>query len=178
MRGEDPSEAPPGCKFLYSGRFPYPWGDYCRLLAYIRGSTSPRRAVADVLHLFPLPPVNGPADRLTPFPAAGGYVHLWAVDRGQEARFASILECTPGAVVIWDPSYPITDFPILERAIRQWYYPEEQFGRMEVWRHVPPLPDRPYSPATSKSASSPPTELVPTKTLNAPGSTANRIERP
>jgi hypothetical protein len=177
MRGEDPVEAPPGCERRFSdqpGGF-YHWGDYRRLLAYIRRSTSPRTRVANLLHEFPLPTVNGPAGRLTPFPAAGGYIHLRSVDPGLEARYAEDLERAADSVVVWDPGFPDPRFPLLDRAARRWYRPEARFGNIEVWRHVDP--PRPYSPATSKSASSPPTELVPTKTRNAPGSTTNRIDR-
>ena len=84
VRGEDPVEKPPGCgnqfgRLIGPGEW-YRWEDYRPLLAYIRESTPPGTRVANLLWNVPYPPVNGPAGRLTPFPAAGGYIHLWMVD--------------------------------------------------------------------------------------------------
>jgi hypothetical protein len=178
MRGEDPAEVPPGCERRLSDRpdARYRWSDYRLLLSYIRRSTSPQTRVANLLHELPLPTVNGATGRLTPFPAAGGYVHLRSVDPGLVDRYAEDLERADDSVVVWDPGFPDRRFSLLDQAVRRWYRPEARFGHIEVWRHLDP--PRTYSPVTSKSASSPPTELVPTKTLNAPGSTTNRIERP
>ncbi len=140
MRGEDPVDPPPGCdrRFLDQPETRYPWGDYRRLLAYIRRSTSPRTRVANLLHEFPLPTVNGPTGRRNPFPAAGGYVHLWSVDPGLEARYAEDLELADDSVVVWDPGFPDRKFPLLDRSVRRWYRPAARFGHIEVWRHVAP----------------------------------------
>jgi hypothetical protein len=138
-RGEDPI-APPagsGSSFRAVGKRPplYRWDDYRSLLAHLRGSISPRTRVANLLWTFPYPPVNGPAGRLTPFPAAGGYVHLLLVEPDLEARYVAALERTPDSVVVWNPAHGNAKFPLLYQAVRRLYRPEARFGSLEVWRH-------------------------------------------
>jgi hypothetical protein len=156
-RGRDPAEAPPGCAHMFRdvppavplGDHPdtakaptdsYLWGDYCRLLAYLRRSTSPRTPVANVLRALPWPSINGPTGRMTPFPAAGGILHLWMVDPGMERRFADALAHSPDAVVVWIPDephlLPALRLPLVDEVIRRLYRPEARIGRIEVWRRI------------------------------------------
>lgn len=150
-RGVAPAEAPPGCAHEF-GLVPsdpgpphkpsagYLWSDYCRMLDYIRRSTSPRTRVANLLRERPWPPVNGPTGRLTPFPAAGGYIHLWFVNRRQEGQFARALGTCRDAVVVWVPNNPyvarMLRFPKIERVVHRLYRPEARFGAIEVWCRI------------------------------------------
>lgn len=54
-----------------------PWTKGVRreLLAYLR-RLDPEIRVANVLRTLPFPSINGPAGRVTPFPAAVGVIHL------------------------------------------------------------------------------------------------------
>ncbi|MBX6312941.1 MAG: hypothetical protein IRY99_08515 [Isosphaeraceae bacterium] len=144
-RGEDPAAAPLGCAHvLPSGDRPgvhYHWEDYRRLLDYLRHETPPRTRVANFLKILPYPTLNGPSGRLTPFPAAGGNIHLWLVDPGLEGRYAEALERTPDTIVVWDPHEDFIDgFMKCKRvtqAVRRSYQPEIRFGNIEVWRRKP-----------------------------------------
>jgi hypothetical protein len=150
-RGVAPAEAPPGCAHEFDlapsepgpPRKPSPgyrWSNYCRMLDYIRRTTSPRTRVANLLRERPWPPVNGPTGRLSPFPAAGGYLHLWFLNRHQEGRFARTLSACRDAVVVWVPNDPYVArrlrFPRLERVVHEWYRPEARFGSIEVWCRI------------------------------------------
>jgi hypothetical protein len=145
VRGEDPPEPPPGCAEMFlKASQNYPWGDYCRLVAYLRTSTPQRTRVANFLRAMPFPTVNGPAGRATPYPAAGGFVHLWNVDPGLEGRFVETLEQATDTVVVWIPDEPnvlsVFKLPSLERVIRRCYHLEARFGKIEVWRVGTMLP--------------------------------------
>jgi hypothetical protein len=147
--GQDPSDPPPpGCVHFFGMFAPFPWEDYRDLLAYLRTSTAPETRVANVLRALPLPTINGPAGRATPFPAAGGVIHLWNVDAGLKSAFVASLERAPDdTVVVWIPNEPRVPsdlrLPELERAIREHYRPETRFGTIEVWRRKPRAPARP-----------------------------------
>jgi hypothetical protein len=138
-RGEDPVEKPPGCgnqfgRLIGPGEW-YRWDDYRPLLAYIRHSTPPETRVADLLWNVPYCPVNGPAGRLTPFPAAGGYIHLWMVDPSLLEDYVTILEQNTDILVVWGPGKVNPFFPDLDRTVHDWYRPVVRFGAIEVWRH-------------------------------------------
>jgi hypothetical protein len=153
FRGEDPIDPPSGSgrTFRALGKRPPPfrWDEYRSLLAYLRSSISPRTRVANLLWAFPYPVINGPAGRLTPFPAAGGYLHLLLVEPGLEARYVEALERTPDSVVVWNPRHGNPRFPLLVKAVRRLYRPEVRFGSLEVWRHVA----SPRTPAEGPSRS-------------------------
>jgi hypothetical protein len=165
VRGEAPADPPPGFSRLYRSngrrgrRVPvlhYPWDDYRRTLAYLRRHTGPDTRVANLLRQFPHPAVNGPAGRLTPFPAAGGCIHLWKVAPGLEAEFAAALADTPDTVVVWVPDLvgplPELQLPRLSAVVRRAYRPEARFGRIEVWRHRATTRAQPAGPETSDVA--------------------------
>ena len=139
FRGEDPVAKPPGCgnQFgrLIGPREWYRWEDYRPLLAYLRESTAPGTRIADLLWNVPYCPVNGPAGRLTPFPAAGGYIHLWMVDRSLRKEYVAILEQNTDILVVWGPGKVNPFFPELDRTVHEWYLPVARFGAIEVWRH-------------------------------------------
>jgi hypothetical protein len=145
VRGEDPVDVPLGCKPYFSRSFgrkaPYQWADYRQVLAYLRKTTDPETRVANVLNVFPYPPLNGPAGRLTPFPAAGGILYLPWVNPGLEAEFAATLDRTPDSVAVWVPFDPGVDpkfrFGMIVKVIRGRYQPEARFGAIEVWRRKP-----------------------------------------
>src|SRR5207245_6974668 len=107
------------------------------LISYLRRRTSPQTRVANVLRVLPYPPLNGPAGRLTSFPAAGGILYLLEIDPTDEARFAQALERADDAVVVWVPGEanvdPRCEFPKLVRAISRNYRFEIQFGKLDVW---------------------------------------------
>jgi hypothetical protein len=144
-RGEDPVDVPLGCKPYFSRSFgreaPYRWADYRQVLAYLRRTTQPETLVANVLNVFPYPPLNGPAGRLSPFPAAGGILYLPWVNPGLEAEFAATLDRSPDSVVVWIPSDPGVDpkfrFGRIMEVVRGQYQPEVRFGAIEVWRRKP-----------------------------------------
>ena len=77
----------------------------------------------------------GPAGRLTPFPAAGGYIHLWIVDRSLRQEYVAILEQNTDILVVWGPGKENPFFPELDRTVREWYRPVTRIGAIEVWRH-------------------------------------------
>jgi hypothetical protein len=145
-RDEAPPFAPPGCdKFFHDKPPGYPallWADYCRLLDYVRRSTSPATRVATFLRVVPFPTVNGPTARLTPFPAAGGFIHLGLVDPDLRDRYVEALKTTTDSIVVWHPGSVHVDWkfrsPQLDKAILRSYRYETRFGSMQVWRHVPP----------------------------------------
>jgi hypothetical protein len=137
-RGEIPEQAPPGCRdYFPSGRAIDTWDDYRRVLLYLRDDVDRRRPVASLLRALPLPAVNGPTGHLSPFPAAGGCIHLLLVDRRLEDAFIEALEQTAGTLVIWIPDDPaiIKDlrFPRIEAVVRSRYRPCQRFGRIQVW---------------------------------------------
>ena len=91
--------------------------------------------MANLLWNLPFPAVNGPAGRLTPFPAAGGYIHLWMADRTLLDQYVDVLERNPDVLVVWGPGMPNPFFPELDATVRRAYRPHVQFGTIEVWRH-------------------------------------------
>jgi hypothetical protein len=144
-RGEDLPDPPPGCeRFLPSRRqrgARYYWDDYSQLLTFLRRSLAPQARVANLLRGSPFPTINGPSGHLTPFPAAGGFLHLWQVDKGLEEEYAESLRSPTDTVVVWMPgSSPYLEkalvFPRVIEAVRQWYRPWKRFGDLEVWSHV------------------------------------------
>jgi hypothetical protein len=137
-RGEIPKHAPPGCRdFFPRGPASDPWDDYRRVLLYLRDDVDRRRPVASLLRALPLQAVNGPTGHLSPFPAAGGCMHLHLVDRRLVDAFIEALERTAGTLVVWIPDDPaiIKDlrFPRIEAVVRRRYRPCERFGRIQVW---------------------------------------------
>ncbi|MEO6811471.1 MAG: hypothetical protein ABI353_20355 [Isosphaeraceae bacterium] len=139
VRGNEPMNSPPGSEPWFPNRNPdayYQWSDYCELLAYLR-RLDPEIRVANVLRTLPFPTINGPSGRVTPFPAAGGVLHLGLVDPDLEAGFAKALEETPNVLVVWENSDNRVDTLFLckhlTRTIRQFYQPIRQFGRFQVW---------------------------------------------
>jgi hypothetical protein len=142
LRGADPVAEPPGCtKQFASPEWPssrYRWDDYRAVLDFLRGSTPPQVPVANLLWNVPYPPVNGPTGHLTPFPAAGGYVHLWMVDPSLIDEYVAILRKNEDLIVVWSPGKKNPFFPKLDRAVRASYCPAARFGAIEVWRHKAP----------------------------------------
>jgi hypothetical protein len=139
MQGSDPLDPPLGCKTEYTslpGRtLVYQWADYRALLDYVRHSLPPDAKVANLFRVLPYPTINGPGGRLTPFPAAGGVIHLALVDPHLEDRFISALAESPDAYVVW-----VTDvggFPRMAETVRRHYRPQARFGNLEVWRKRP-----------------------------------------
>jgi hypothetical protein len=139
VRGDEPIDSPPGSESWFPSRNPdayYQWSDYRNLLAYLR-QLDPKIRVANVLRTLPFPSINGPSGRVTPFPAAGGVIHLALVDPDLEAGFAEALEETPNVLVVWenDDSRVDTLFLLKHRArtIRRSYQPIQQFGHFQVW---------------------------------------------
>jgi hypothetical protein len=139
VRGEDPAAEPPGCvKQFASAAWPsdrYRWEDYRAVLGYLRRSTPPQVPVADLLWNVPYPPVNGPTGHLTPFPTAGGYIHLWMVDPSLIDEYVAILRQNKDLIVVWSPGKRNPFFPALDRAVSATYCPVARFGAIEVWRH-------------------------------------------
>mgnify|MGYP006873467682 CR=1 FL=1 len=146
LRGGWP-DAPPGAWVWFSAErdAPYPWDDYQRLLEYLREHTDKDALVANVLKNMPLPPVNGPAGRRSPFRVEAGIAWMWMVREDLDARFARELrEAGPDSVVVWVPAeadaQPRLPLKRLTRVIREEYRPEARFGPMEVWRREPKAP--------------------------------------
>ena len=138
-RGAIPERAPPGCRDHFrrrDGTRDY-WDDYRRLLLYLRHDVDRCRPVANLLRSLPFPAVNGPSGHLSPFPAAGGCLHLLLVDPGLEDRFAEALERTPGTLVVWMPDDPAMmaalKCPKIEAAVRRRFRPGERFSHIAVW---------------------------------------------
>jgi hypothetical protein len=138
-QGEDPEELGPGCFGLLSerdcGYERYRWEDFRRVLFYLREMTPPDQRVFSYLWAFPYPTVNGPSGRLTPIPAAGGYVHLLTIDPSKADAYAAILERGSDILAVWDPTLVNFDFPQIDRALRECYQVEVRFGTIEIWRH-------------------------------------------
>lgn len=139
VRGDEPIDSPPGSEAWFPNRNPdsyYQWSDYRKLLAYLR-QTDPEIRVANVLRTLPFPTINGPTGRVTPFPAAGGVIHLALVDPDLEAEFARALEETPNVLVVWENDDSRVDTLFLckdiVRTIRRIYQPIRQFGHFQVW---------------------------------------------
>jgi hypothetical protein len=139
-RGEIPERPPPGCRNYFpppeSGHYDS-WDDYRHLLTYLRRDTDRHRPVANLLRVLPFPAVNGPTRRLTPFPAAGGFLYLSLVSPAQEDRFAEALDRHPDSLVVWTPDDKLMDdslkFPKIEAVIRRRYHPLVRFGHIHVW---------------------------------------------
>lgn len=151
VRGGEPDRPPPGCQYrmarrqqpgrVIPGRIFYTWDDYREVLDYLRRTTTPRTRVANFLRSTPFPAINGPAGRLTPFPAAGGVHWLRGIAPGDESRFARAVADDPDAVVVWVPGEcgpgPTAHLASIEAAVRRHYRPEARFGFIEVWRRAP-----------------------------------------
>jgi hypothetical protein len=136
------SDVPPGAWVWFSEYrgATYPWHDYQRLLKYLRENTGPDTIVANVLRNMPLPPVNGPAGRRSPFRVEAGITWMWMIHEDLDERFARELrEAGPNSVVVWVPAETQPRLPLkrLIRVIREDYEPEARFGPMEVWRRKP-----------------------------------------
>jgi hypothetical protein len=161
LRGADPVAEPAGCRKQFASReWPskrYRWEDYREVLAFLRQSTPSETRVANLLWNVPYPPVNGPTGHLTPFPAAGGYVHLWMVEPSLIDEYVAILRRNKDLIVVWSPGKKNPFFPELDRAVRASYRPAARFGAIEVWRHkssVEPGCQTPGSGSPGPSASS------------------------
>ncbi|WP_337176598.1 hypothetical protein [Paludisphaera sp.] len=135
-------DVPPGAWVWFSrsrGAI-YPWHDYQRLLEYLRENTGPDTIVANVLRNMPLPPVNGPVGRRSPFRVEAGITWMWMIDEDLDERFARELrEAGPDSVVVWVPGEEQPRLPLerLIQTIREEYEPEARFGPLEVWRRKP-----------------------------------------
>jgi hypothetical protein len=139
IRGEYPRAEPPGCiKQFSSRRWPsdrFCWEDYRTVLVYIRQTIPAETRIADLLWNVPYPAVNGPTGHLTPFPAAGGYIHLWIVDPSLIDTYVEILKRNKDLFVVWSPSQANPFFPQLDRVVYVSYRPIARFGKIQVWRH-------------------------------------------
>jgi hypothetical protein len=135
-RGTSPEGIPPGYR---KGSVPtsafYPWPDYRALIDYLRDSTTPGTAVANLL--MGDPAVTSMADRPSALPAES-VAWLRMVRRGDASRFAASLEDAENSVVVWvpgevgpDPSFTINE---LTTVVRQRYEFEARFGLIELWR--------------------------------------------
>ena len=112
----------------------YDWGDYQRLLKYLRTEVSPATRVAN--HLYYLPAVTGPADRTPAFPAEST-AWLRVVRAQDEALYAEALEHAEGSIVVWDPDPPplVTKprFARIDEVVKRLYTFDRRFGPIEVW---------------------------------------------
>jgi hypothetical protein len=147
VKGRPLVERPLGLERSYSnlpgetGR--YAWDDYRRLLEYLRRTTGPRTRVANVLRRHPLPAINGPVGRLSPFPTAQAMGWMYWFGPGIEAQCASALEQGTDIVVVWSPGD--SDRPVMRNlkletltaTIRRSYQPGARFGAFEVWFKAP-----------------------------------------
>jgi hypothetical protein len=135
-RGTSPEGIPPGYR---KGSVPtsafYPWPDYRALIDYLRDSTTPGTAVANLL--MGDPAVTSMADRPSALPAES-VAWLRMVRRGDDSTFAESLENAENSVVVWvpgevgpDPSFTINE---LTTVVRRRYEFEARFGQIELWR--------------------------------------------
>ncbi|MDG3007882.1 hypothetical protein [Paludisphaera mucosa] len=134
-------DVPPGAWVWFSPtRAPnYPWDDYQRLLQHLREKTGPDTIVANVLKQMPLPPVNGPAGRRSPFRVEAGITWMWMIREDLDEQFARELrQAGEDSVVVWVPSEADdqTRLPLrrLTQVIRDEYKADARFGPIEVWR--------------------------------------------
>jgi hypothetical protein len=141
-RGGEPTEPPPGCRYSWfrPDSAHYQWADYSRTLDYLRRTTSPDTQIANVLRQTPLPSLNGPVGRLSPFRVESGIGWMWVIDMDLDAQFAESLVRTPNSIAVWSPDEtkvdPRLSLPRLRAVIRQFYRPEARFGSIEVWRRL------------------------------------------
>ena len=137
----DPPPGNVGYQHPAGSRANYAWADYLAVLDYLRAHTTRRTLVANVLRNHPLPPVNGPAGRLSPFPAVAGLLWMRWLGNGLEGEFCRGLEAADDAVVVWSPDesavMPNLALPGLDATIRRNYAFEARFGAFEVWRRKP-----------------------------------------
>jgi hypothetical protein len=163
-RGEDPIQAPLGCRHTWFGPLlsHYRW-NHCRAaMNYLRRTTSPDTEIANVLREPPFPAMNGPVGRRSPFRAESGICWMYLVDIDLDSEFARELEATPNSVVVWSPDElgaPRLELPHLRACIRRLYRPEARFGPIEVWRRAPageiertPTPGSPTSSGSRPEA--------------------------
>lgn len=135
-------DVPPGGAYIWfhPERFPvYPWDDYNRLLRHVRETTGPDTVVANLLKFPPLPPVNGPTGRPSPFRAETGIAWMWLVRQDLDEEFARQLEAAgPDSVVVWAPgevdAQPRLPLRRTTAVVLRDYEPEARFGPMEVRR--------------------------------------------
>jgi hypothetical protein len=140
-QGRPPEAAPLG--YIEPGSDPgvasYPWRDYRAVLLYLKGRTSPRTRIANILR--DCPALTGPAARLPVFPAES--IAWLAVDPGDEPDFLAALEnAGDETLVVWAPSEEKLDPGLrlaaavrhLAPAVRRHYEPMARFGEIEVWR--------------------------------------------
>ena len=107
MHGQTlPDWPPPGSGDWFDPRFGrwYRWDEYRNTLIYLRAATDPETLVANVLKQPPLPAINGPTGRLSPFLAESGICWMWLVDIDLEPEFAAALERATDCVVVWSPA--------------------------------------------------------------------------
>jgi hypothetical protein len=139
-RGVPTASAPPGTEreFSPASSNPYQWGDYQRVLEYLRRHTHPKTRVANFFRGYPFPTVNAPVGRLSPFPSVAGVLWLRWVDEKLETEFATRLEPAGDTVVVWIPGEPPTHgrlrLRLVERTIRHYYALEARIGKLEIWR--------------------------------------------
>lgn len=155
VRGAEPTVPPLGSlnSFPRDGRVSSHWDCYCDVLRYLRARTDPQTPVANALNRPPFESINGPTGRLSPFLAESGVCWLSWVAIDLDGRFATALERTPGAVVVWSPRSQDPRRLRLDRVeavIRQHYRFEARFGDIEVWRRA----DAP-KPPESEAADAP-----------------------
>jgi hypothetical protein len=134
-------DLPPGAWIWYSPERQdlYKWDAYCRLLRYVRQTTSPKTVVANILNSPPFPSVNGPTGRRSPFHVESGIAWMWLINEDLEPQFTRELEESgPDSVVVWLPeetnSQPRLPLRRLSEVILNEYTPEARFDKFEVWR--------------------------------------------
>ncbi len=137
-----PEWPPPGGDAWYDprrGRW-YPWQDYRDSVAYLRRTTAPDTAIANVLREPPFPAINGPVGRISPFRAESGICWMWLVHIDLEPEFVRALEREADCVVVWSPGEHAlpSQLPLdrLAEVIRRDFRPEVSFGRIEIWRRA------------------------------------------
>lgn len=151
-------EIPPGArKFWTPAETRYQWPDYLATMAYLREKTGPETFVANALRGAPVPALNGPVGRISPWAAEGGANNFNILGDPLDKENAQALDVPGDAVVVWSPGElgpdPVVKPPagvLLERAIRALYAPEAKFGNIEVWRRKPPAAKPSPAPDTPK----------------------------
>lgn len=133
----EPVHTPPGYTHSYR-RTPYPWGDYRRLLGYLRTHTQRTTRIANALKHDPA--IAGSVGRLPAFPTESlAWIRL--VNRTDEPRFTASLERADDSVVVWSPAErndgEAPGIPTIYALISTLYAPEARFGAIEVWRRKP-----------------------------------------
>lgn len=146
LRGELPAVTPAGArkhfhdqpvdtKDIDSG---YRWQDYTAALDYLRSNTDRDTQVAGAFKRYPFPAVNGPIDRVSPWPGECGIGFIRVLGLDAESKFVEALKKAENSVVVWVPGEtPSADrlrTTALDAYIREAYEHEKTFGDIEIWR--------------------------------------------